>query len=214
MMWIKKILKLKRTPKKIVWWSGGDAIKKVIMPPGSLLFKLRVLNNRLVWVIAHRFYNEHWVNCERLGKALIKFGVPASKIKVREWPWVCPKVKRQDHNEFTILFYLPGDRTDKEYTNWIYGWEYFLQLQAIPNVRWEVVRGSSNMAEVYSTIDLYIKINATEYNDINRIGKECRQIGIDVLILDVWENFNLEDVSQWINTKRDIWLINKKRKSS
>ena len=204
MSWLRKIFTLRYPPNKIAWWSGGDAIKKVIMPPGSWLFKLRVLNNRLAWKIGHRFFNEHWVNHAPLANALIKFGIPESKIKIVPWPFEYPEVVKRKHEVFTILFYIP-DRKDKEYTSWIYGEKYYNELVSnVDDVRWKLIKGSDDMSEIYKEIDLYIKINVTEYNDINMIGKECNHLGIDVLVLDTYKGFNLKETVRWINTKLDI----------
>ena len=213
-IWLNKVLTPRSYPKKIAWWVGSDAVKKVIMPPGNLLFKLRVLNGRLVWKIAHRFYNEHWINHAPLAKALVKFGIPEHKIHIHETPYLKHFYGRDD-SEFTVLFYINKGKTEIPHRDWIYGKEYYEEI--IKHFNTILIDGDSDMAKIYPLVDVYIKINATPYSDLNRIGKECLYTGIPVLVQNTYDKSvqqNKEEIVKWINTKKDTWPINKKRKSS
>ena len=213
MNWIKKIIKVRSEPWKFCWWRGGDAIKLVMMPPEKILNKLRILNYRLFWRIAHKRFNEHWVNNEPLKQALLDFGISENKIKVKPIEYPKVKIKKMKHNKFTVLFYLPKGRKYKLFTSWIYGKEYIYFLQEYYNVF--LVDGSYNMYEVYPIIDCYVKINKTKYNGLNWIGKQCIDNDIPVFIVndfnDTFEN-NIKRLDKWINTKKDIWNTKKEKK--
>lgn len=195
MKWLKKIIKVKQVPKKIVWWVGTDAIKLNVMPDGNLLFKLRVINYRIFWKIAHRRFNEHWVNHKELKQALLDFGIPEDKIKIKPTEVELKKYPKKEHKLFNILFYinLRGGTKDLRSIIWTYGQKYFDFLVRYVDYFPEylnviLVDGSSDMSKIYPITDCYIKINTTKYNGLNRIGKECEYNNIPVLMVNDYQH--------------------------
>ena len=194
-------MKLLDYPKKIAWWHGTDALKLVMYPPGNKLWHVRIFLHRVFWKIAWRFF-EHWVNSQRLTPYLREFGI---KNKIELKPISCPKyyIDKILHEGFNILFYLPKPKSNQKYKNWIYGESYIQYLEAIEKINLIIVDGSSNMEEIYPTIDCYIKINQHRGSDLNRIGKECIDNNIPVLQIGC-HGYSLNEAIDWINTNKDI----------
>jgi hypothetical protein len=212
MSWLKKILSTRSTPLKIVWWVGTDAWKLVMMPPLSLLMRFRIISSRIFWKIAHKKFNEHWINHIELKSALMEFGIPEHKIKLHETPYSKKKYRKKDTDKFWVLFYINRESDRQDYTDWVFGKRYLDELQK--NYDIFLIEGKHDMAEVFPIVAVYIKINKTKYSGLNRIGKQCKINNIPVYTVndfaDTFEN-NLKRLEEWINTKRDIWNTKRKK---
>ena len=212
--WLAKIFTLRTNPKKIAWWTGADAIRLVVMPPISFISKIRIINTRIFWKIAHRAYNEHWVNHAELSAALIDFGVPVKKIKIKPTPFGYPKFKKND-KAFKVLFYVNRLEKKKEFIDWIYGVEYLEELEKHFNVL--LVEGKSMPEDFFPKSSVFVKINRTKYNGMNITGKICIANKIPVYAVDAYKNDfekNVEDLIKWITTKKDMWRIKNAKKDN
>jgi hypothetical protein len=184
-------------PKKIAWWHGTDALKLVMYPPtNNKLWHFRIFLHRIFWHIMHRFFDYHYVYNSNLAEALKEFGI--KNIEIKELPYKKIRCDRKEHNVFTVLFYIPIDKKNQKFKNWIYGKEYFEILKKHFNVL--LIDGTYDMSLVFPVIDCFVKVNRTKYNSLNRIGHECLFNNIPVYEL----NNNIEECIKWINIRKDI----------
>jgi len=204
-------LKLLEYPKKYIQWYGTDVLKLVMFPPGKFIWKFRIILHRIFWKLVWNIFDMHYINTVNLKKGLIDFGISEKKIEVKPVPHNMAIYSKKDHNKFTILFFVRQEKSNQKYKDWIYGQEYLEILKRRIDCHWIVVDGTYDMAEVYPYVDLYIKISQTIYNDLNRISKECLLNKIDVIHFKAYQD-NIEDLVKWINIKKDIWLIKRKKK--
>jgi len=215
MNWFTKVLKVKPVPNKIVWWIGTDAVKLVWNYPMDFINRIRLFNYRIFWKIAHRRFNEHWVNCYNLGRALNDFGIPQEKIRIKPMGYEKIIVDKKP-DSFKILFYINQRgkyHTDKNYRkriDYFYGKRYYDYLQVHYDT--VLIDGNADMKKVLKEVSCYIKVNATPYNDINRVGKQCLDNDIPVYVIEDWKNDfydNIYKVIKWINIKKDTFNTSK-----
>lgn len=197
-------------PKKYTVWHGTDALKLVLYPPGKFTWKVRIFLHRALWRMIWRFFDVHYINHLGLKKALVDFGIAKNKICVRPVGYSKVSYPKKEHVKFTVLFYVLFSESNSKYNDWIYGKEVLEYLmQNLTGVKWIILDGTNDMAEVYPIVDLYIKVNRTIYNNLNRIAKECLFNKISVLVVEA--NDNYKEVLAWINTRKDTWYTKKKR---
>lgn len=210
------------------FWTGSDALFLAMYPPSKKRKYIYMFCLRIYARLTDFFCKGHLINHEGLRAALQKFGMK-KPIEVFEDPYdktIYPKI---EHKSFNILFYLPKTN-NQPYADWIYGKEYLEYLQTYEEQLPEhyciiKVDGSKDMAKIYPFIDVYIKINRTKYNAINRMGKECLLNDIPVLIVQHHLDYfplSIKKISKfidkkvrelkWTNIKKDITSIKQEKR--
>lgn len=174
-------------------WTGSDALFLVMYPPSKKRKYIYMFCLRLYARLSDFFVQEHLINHEGLRPALEKFKMK-KPITVREDLYDTTKYVKKPHKLLNILFFVRKSN-NQPYADWIYGKKYYDFL--VGYTEWFpdhlnviLVDGSSDMSEIYPITDCYIKINTTKYNGLNRIGKECLNNDIPVLVVNESDGFN------------------------
>lgn len=156
-------------------WKGTDALTLVAFPPGKLNWYVRIVLRRLKWRLIHRFY-KHVVVSQSLGYYLELFGIKAYDVEP-DPPIDVDGIEQIAHKGVNILYYFPGDRGNKYFKRWVYGFDLYVHLQkAFPAVRFYVVNGQCDMRKIYPIIDGYIRPN--RHDGEPRMVLECEALGI------------------------------------
>lgn len=192
----------------IKWWTGTDALKLHMYPPGKFIWRFRIFGERLFWRTFHSWFDQHWVNTPKLIPYLTGIGIPEEKIKHVEVPWEKKRyLKREQHEGFelfNVLFYVAKSHDgNQKYKDWIYGRKIYnglLARQYASPFRLIFADGSANMDEVFPFTDAYIKVMRHPGSDKNRIAKQCEYNKIPVFYTDyqLSDSENVERSIQWI----------------
>jgi len=140
----------------VKWWYGTDALTLIWRPPGYSKFEIWLHKKK--FKLINWIFDEHWVNSERLIPPLLLFGIPLKKIKICDHPpFHQDKVKKRDHSGFNVLFYYPPGTT---YNRWVYGIDIYEDVRdKINGVNWILAYNMTNMEELYSVTDFYLRLN-------------------------------------------------------
>jgi len=167
-------------------WTGTDVLFMNKYPKGiKFRFKVKIFVFRIFVHILERFFTErNWVVSEHLGKELKLRHKPM----LIEYPRSSPdyqylvKYPKIKHDGFNILYYFPSGKKNKEFIEWLYGWDiynslrlYFntelLLLNKQYNINWIVVGGKLNMSAIYPYIDFMIRPN--RHDGMPMMVREC-----------------------------------------
>lgn len=161
--------------KRIKVWKGTDALTLCCFPPGKRIWYVRIVLRRLKWKVIHRFY-KHIVVSESLGYYLELFGIHNYNV-VADPPISVDGIKKKSHKGVNILYYYPGDRGNRYFKRWVYGFDLYQKLLwSFRDVKFKVVNGSQDMTEVYPIIDGYIRPN--RHDGEPRMILECEKLEI------------------------------------
>jgi len=203
-------------PEILIQWHGTDVGKLYQFLPG--MSKMGIVLYRWFWRRMTKLTNlTCLMNTPRMFPILKEFGF--KRIEYREAPWAKKRydVKEYVTSHLVILFYI-RQKFNLKYENWIYGKDYLLALKKnMPEVEWLLVTGDDDMRKIYPHVDCYIKINRMPHSDRNKINKECEYNDIPERAFDVWNKTfeeSIKEITEWINTNRDIWFTNKENKGS
>ena len=188
---------------RIKTWKGTDALTLCCFPPGKLIWYIRILGRRLKWRLIHRFY-KHIVVSESLGYYLELFGIKQYDV-VADPPISVNEIKRKSHKGVNILYYYPGDRGNRYFKRWVYGFDLYQKLLwSFRDVKFKVVNGSQDMTEVYPIIDGYIRPN--RHDGEPRMVMECEMLGIPCCVTSNYRllyNF-IKDIDESIRNNNSL----------
>lgn len=177
------MISLSESHRIIHWWTGTDALKLVMYPPGPWWWHVKIFLERALWYLVEPMIWEHWVVDENLVSHLCEFGIEKHKIKVRHDPVKYPRpVKKEPHDKFTVMYYYPGDRGNAKFKRWVYGMDIIEYLKSLfdPNkIIWIEADGSLDMYKIYAVTDLYIR--PTRHDGRPRMIDECKINGIEYI---------------------------------
>ena len=154
-----------------LYWTGTDSLMLID-------YSMRRPRKRVYWWIFRRlirimdhFIEAHYCDAENIKDNLINFGT-------NKWVTVLPdqlkyteKFAKEAHPVFTVLYYFP-DGGDREFHEWLYGYDIFLKVQeALPDLNYVVVDGSQCMRFVYPHVDFYLRPN--RHDGASRMRREC-----------------------------------------
>ena len=111
--------------KKILLFTGTDALILVKNPPGNKIWHIKLIFYRLKWKLLHHWFHEKWVNNTHLIKYLHLFGIKVSKIYETDLLYPT-NYGKQKHDIFTILYYCPkapANLGGMKFIHWIYGYD-------------------------------------------------------------------------------------------
>jgi len=214
---------ISRFPEVILWWQGGDVERLYSFPPG--IPKIKVFAFRFLMKRLTKHPNlTSWVNTKNMIPMLKDFGfkkIIHQAVPVKEeFIKYAANFYQIEHEQFNVLCYLKNQWYHK-HERFIYGYEYFEELKKHykndDTINFISVDGTMDMTKICPYVDCYVKINRMPHNDRNLISKECELLGIPEKAFTVFDkSFNeaLEEIIEWINIKKDIWLTRNGKKSS
>lgn len=144
--------------------------------------------------LADLFVECHYVVAEHLKLELQSLKLRKSIEVLSDPPKSVTELVRVPHDGFLVLYYRALG-ANQEYLDWVYGYDIFLRTKRqFPSVQFVEVNGKSDIKEIYSFCDAYIRPN--RHDGSPRMVMECEQLGIPVW----WsrENPDEQDLRRWI----------------
>ena len=162
----------------IKWWMGTDALLLNESPPG--INKLRVLAHRLKYRVVNETVDTHWAVSERVADNLVKFGVKEGNILIVEHPPT--NQTKLDSEVFVVGYYLPEERRDQKYKDWVYGKDIIEELiDSYKNTSVTFFRYTGRESISFlNVIDCFIRPSRSD--GMPRIILKCRVEGIPSLM--------------------------------
>jgi len=164
-------------------WQGTDSLFLTSIPKFKKHKILYIIALRIFARLSDIFAQEHYACGELVERNLKCFGLK-KPIKQYNTKVNTEGIKRVEHKEFNILYYLPNEGKDK-FKNWLYGYDIFCEIKKnITGANFIVVCGNKNMSNIYPIIDLLIRPN--RHDGVPRMVNECKELKIPY----IWTNEN------------------------
>jgi hypothetical protein len=168
-----------------LYWTGTDSLMLVDYSMRRLSKKPYWFVFRLLVKVLEYFIQGHMCISDNIADNLRKFGVKKpieiTETKIR-YTELMEKVK---HDTFNVIYYRPKDTNDREFTDWLYGYDIINQVKhALPFLNFIELDGTADMVKVYPIADFLLRPN--RHDGPSRMRLECEIQGI----LYYWTNNN------------------------
>jgi len=155
-------------------WTGSDVLFATSFPKHSRKIKyVYMLGMRLFAKLADKFVQKHVVVSEHLIKELTPLRLK-KPIEVRNNPVFYPEpFEKKKHRTFNLIYYYPGDKKNRPFNRWLYGYDIMLTIKEMfPKINIIVIDGSLNMKWVYPFADFCARPN--RHDGDSRMIRECQ----------------------------------------
>lgn len=155
-----------------LFWTGTDSLMLID-------YSMRKLRKRPYWFvfrilirILDFFIEGHYCDSKNVADNVKKFGT-CKNINVFHDKVNYPlKFKKISHKGFNVIYYNPILRTDKSFTNWLYGLDIIDKVKKrLPEINFIELDGTANMSKVYPITDFMIRPN--RHDGASRMRQEC-----------------------------------------
>ena len=154
---------------------GTDAyLMDRFMPYMGFKWKIKTILNRIFHKILDRFVSEIIVADMFLSTHLVRAGFKSKIREVRDSVKYSKPIDKIKHNGFNVVYYDTTEfKKNKKTIRWLYGLDIIDELKEMfPNVNWIKLDGTSNMVEIYSIADFYLRPNRND--GASRMIQECK----------------------------------------
>lgn len=157
---------------KIIW-TGTDSLMLLDVSRRNLKNKIRWKLFRLYIRLLEWYVQEHIAVSEGVANNLREFGIKKSIIVKRSDIRYSSPVKKLPHKKFTILYYYPRNKVEKEFKDWLYGRDIINDIKLMfPNLNYIEVNGYRDMNNIYDRVDFYIRPN--RHDGHSKMIEECK----------------------------------------
>ena len=155
-----------------ILWTGSDALFQTCYPPGiSRKFRIKIFLERIAIKIIRPFIETHYVDHKLLKYHLLTMGIK-NIIVTPDYVFNPEPFDKIKHEGFNILVYVPANKNNPKFIEWLYGLDIYAQLRReLSGINWVIVDGSADMSKIFPTIDFYLR--PTRHDGASRLVKEC-----------------------------------------
>ena len=160
-------------------WTGSDVLFQLRYPPYiRLRFRVKIFFERIITRLIQPFLECNLADSKNLKEDLESIGykniiVQPDPVKYTE---VYPVV---EHEGVNVLYYIPKGKKNQKFTEWLYGWDIWMEFKQKNNYNYIEVNGDSDMSKIYPITDLYFR--PTRYDGASRMVQECEIQGIPTI---------------------------------
>jgi len=163
-----------------LYWTGTDSLMLIDISKRSFRKKIVYLFFRLLIKLIDPLIQEHYCISENIADNVRKFGTKKKIVIVDTILKHTKKYKKKKHKGFNILYYLPRNKMERSFLEWLYGFDIILQVlgnysldnfKNDKNIRFIFCDGSQDMKKIYPITDFYLRPN--RHDGSCRIRQEC-----------------------------------------
>ncbi len=187
-----------------LYWTGTDSLMLIDISKRSFRKKIVYLFFRLLIKLIDPLIQEHYCISQNIADNVKKFGTKKKIVIVDTILLHTKKYKKIPHNGFNILYYLPDNKMEQKFLEWLYGYDILLRtvryFKYRKDIHFLICDGSQDMKELYPITDFYLRPN--RHDGSCRIRQECEIQGIPYY----WSasNPNFVDIIKKINYENKL----------
>lgn len=179
-----------------VLWTGTDSLMLLDMSKRKLRKKPYWLLFRMFARLLDLFTDEHYCDSDNVAENLRKFKMK-SKITVQGNHLLhTKKYPKKKHKGFNIMYYLPKNKMELSFGEWLYGYDIFLIIKKhfknYKQINFIELSGKDDMEKVFPIIDFYLRPN--RHDGASRLRQEC-----DIQDIPYYWTYNDPDVDEIID---------------
>jgi len=158
---------------------------------------------RILIKILDFFIEGHYCDSQNVADNIKKFG---TKKPIKVFPDkinYTVKFEKIPHEGFNVIYYNPKSRTDKTFSDWLYGQDIILEIKKmLPHINFIELDGTKDMTKIYPIADYLLRPNRND--GASRMRQECEIQNIPYY----WTNKNpslnnaIKNIQNEFNTKQ------------